>query len=242
MAKTRVSIAPPSPNGEGTAEKPAKARPLIVIPDLNFKTMTVKIIGDAPLLVNRMSKKTLEQMEAARQVDEETAPLPATGKKGKRPPRPKRNFEEEFRAAMYPLDGEKGYGFPAIGFKHALVGACRYAPNLDMTLAKRNIFVRPTSFSGGLGMVKIHGEPTLFKTDVRIGSGLNKVPDIRVFARFFPWWAELEIEWNGDLMSTEGLFRLLKFAGKCEGNGEHRPSSPVKCGDNGTWHPAGEGE
>jgi hypothetical protein len=162
-------------------------------------------------------------------------------KGGKRTARPVRNFEEEYHESLYPIEDGSGYGFPVIGFKRGLVGACRQSGQLDMTLANRILFVHATCQSRNTGCIRLEGTPERRDDTVRL-SGIDRPPDHRVRGQFWPWATTLPIEFNASMISLEGVMRLLMYAGKCEGIGEMRPSAPKKPDNYGQYRIATEGD
>jgi hypothetical protein len=206
----------------------------IVIPPPNFVVASVRVVGDTPLYCNAFPDKLKAEMRDKR------LGKSAPGLKN-RASKPIRDPEREFRDALYPLHDGSGYGFPAIAFKLAMIGACRYVDGIDMTTAKGIIWVHGDDFVKGQQVVRIAGKPEIEEVVVRLDS-ISRPPDLRYFARFFPWSCTLKVEFDADMLSLAGLVNLLQRAGRSEGVGEHRPSSRRKTGDNGTFHPEFVGE
>jgi len=203
----------------------------VILKAPNFRTIRVKIEGTSPLNVHRLGKKLRIEFE------ERDAGKPKKGKKGVA-----RDKDAEFRDSLYYIDtngneidmpkkitSKTRYGFPASGFKKAMVSACREYDNLEMTAARGRFFV--------LGQfVEIKGRPVKDEYWRRIGkvrgSG-SGTPDIGVRAAFPSWSAELQIRFNADTISAESVLNLLATAGVCVGIGEDRPG---KSGNTfGTW-------
>lgn len=208
------------------------------IPAFNFPTLEVKVVGVTPLACNCFPEKLKMQMREKRQVDTSVQEDP--GNKKGRKSRDARDFKQEYEDSLYPLPGGS-FGFPAIAFKKAIVGACRQASNLDMTLANRIIFVKAPFDSRGFGCVKIDGKPAMKEVIVRL-AGIERHPDLRYRGEFFPWSAKLQIEFNASMIKKEGILNLLQYAGKCEGVGEQRPSSRKSTGDFGQFRLAQKGD
>lgn len=205
----------------------------IIIHAPRYQITSVRIIGTTPLISNAMPQKLMDEWEETRSKEQTVG-----GKK--KTNRPARNYEEEFRNALYPIDGEDGYGFPAMAFKHALVGACRQVDGLDMTKAKRLVFVLADANSRGFNVVRIVGKPEMRRDMVRL-KGADRTPDIRFRGGFLPWSCTLNIEHNLDMLNQQSLLNLLLIAGRSEGVGEWRPSSGT-TGDNGTFRIAQQGD
>ena len=214
----------------------------IHIPEFNFKTARIRVVGLTSLICHAFPDKEKKRMYLTRTTDQSVQDAAAaTGSRGKKAARPVRDPQAEYLESLYPLEDGKGYGFPAIAFKRAIVGACRQVSNLDMTMANRLIFVKAPFQSKGFGCVQIIGKPKMREDVVRL-SGIDKPPDIRWRGEFWPWAVDLDIEFNLSMISIEGIMRLIQYAGKSEGVGESRPSSPKKPGDNGQFRPAGTKE
>ena len=85
----------------------------VEIQPMNVQRVVLTIEGDTPLIMHKWAEKARKemldkQMKKAKQ-----------GKEAKDP-------ERDYRESMYTLaDGR--YGFPAVAFKAAAVGACRFA-------------------------------------------------------------------------------------------------------------------
>jgi hypothetical protein len=195
--------------GAAVPEGPAA----ILIPQLDVRVAHVPIEGITPLIMHKWSEKAVAMMLEKQQ------------KKAKAPKEAK-DPEECFRQATYTVTGG-GYGFPAVGFKAAMVGACRRVPGLSMTLAKTVFFVRSDSVgTGGEHLVRIKGpEPVMRRDMVRLESG---VADIRFRPEFRDWSADLQVEYDASMVSEEQVVQLVELAGTWGGIGEWRPSAP-KC-------------
>jgi len=231
MPKTQNRVAS---NGQSLAEPTQNPNVQIRIPEFNFQTYAIKIVGVTPLICHAFPDKEKKRMYVSRTTEDSTKEANEIGSKQKRSARPVRDPHEEYLGSLYPLEDIEGYGFPAIAFKRAIIGACRQVSNLDMTMANRIIFVKAPHISKGFGCVKIDGKPSAREDIVRL-SGIDKPPDIRWRGEFKQWSTILEIEFNASVISLQGIYTLVRFAGKCEGIGESRPSSPRKSGDNGQF-------
>lgn len=198
----------------------------IILKAPNFRTVRVKIEGTAPLNVHRLGKKLKAEFE------ERDAGKPKKNKKGVA-----RDKEAEFMESLYFIDADGNeieapkkitpktrFGFPASGFKKAMVAACRSYSNISMAEAKGQFFV--------LGQfIEIKGRPIKDEFWRRIGPSC--IPGIGVRAVFLTWSAELTISYNADVISVESVLSLAAMAGISVGIGEDRPG---KSGNtNGTW-------
>ncbi len=190
--------------------KTAQSTDLVV--SLKIERITLAIEGETPLIVHNWDKKAKEMMLAKQQGK-------AVPKKAAKDP------EADYEASRYKLpDGSDG--FPASGFKAAIVGAGRMFENLPMTKLKVAIRVNGE-------YVKINGEPHMREDMVRLETG---VADIRYRACFDTWSAVLDITYNAGAVSKEQLVNLVNAAG-FGGVGEWRPSAPKSAsGSYGTFH------
>jgi hypothetical protein len=187
----------------------------IEIPKLNLAQLQVMLIGDSPLICHAWSHKAKQamldkQMKKAKQAKEAKDPT--------------KDFEE----SLYKLPSG-GYGFPAVAFKAAMVGACRFVENIKMTEARGAFHI--------LGeLVPIDGTPTPREDMVRVGMG---TADIRYRGEFKTWRAVLDISYNQSAISAEQIINLLNVAGFGVGVGEWRPE---RDGSYGRFHVATERE
>ena len=90
----------------------------------NFQSAKVKIIGTAPLVMNKMSSQNRQKMIADMEKGSQT-------KKGtKRPPK---DFDAVYKGAMHIADAD-WYGIPASALRTAMVDACRLVRGLRVSL------------------------------------------------------------------------------------------------------------
>ena len=177
----------------------------VEIKSLDIRTVDVPIVGVSELIVHNWSEKAKRQM-----LDKQMKNV-KTKKEAKDP-------QADYESSIYKFtDGR--HGFPAGGFKAAIVGACRLFDGLPMTQAKIAIMVNGTD---GSELVEIKGNPYMREDMVRLESG---VADIRYRAAYPEWKATLNITFNAGMLSIEQLINLVNGAG-FGGIGEWRPSAP----------------
>jgi hypothetical protein len=155
---------------------------------------------------------------------------------GKTVQREPKSPEELYQASLYPMEGDDGYGFPAVAFKAAIVDGCRYfkGSKLTMTAAKQMIFVKG---EGGDMLVPLAGQPKMREDTVRNATG---VADIRFRGEFWPWRATLRIVFVPSMIDLSSIVALVDAAGM-GGVGEWRPASKeAKTGMYGTWRVASD--
>jgi hypothetical protein len=197
----------------------AKANPSgqvgITLPPMSLQTIKLTVIGDSALICHAWSTKAKKQM-----LDKQMKK--AVEKKAAKSP------EDDYRESLYPFPGG-GFGFPAVGFKSAMVSACRFAEGVKMTELRGALHI--------IGdMVKIEGEPRPREDMVRVGMG---VADIRYRGEFPKWRAQLTITFNTSVISAEQIANLLNIAGFGVGVGEWRPE---RNGSFGRFHVASDKE
>lgn len=214
---------------EALETKPAASAKPIVIPKLDIRTMRVRLVGDAPLIVHRFSEKAKKAM-----LGKQTG-TPTEGREFKDP-------LEDFLGSLYrypsgaftrKADWDETRGdfretphccFPAIGFKNSAVTACT-------SLGKSITKVQARQAFHVIGdMVEIHGSPTMREDTVKIGMGTT---DLRYRGEFKSWSCELTIRYNARVLSDEQIINLLNVAGFAVGVGEWRPE---RDGQNGLFH------
>lgn len=181
--------------------KKAASAGTVEIRPFDVDTVSIRIKGVTPLIVHKWSDKAKQMM-----LDTQMGKAKAK--------RPLKDPEQDYEDSMYKTE-DGSTGFPATGFKAAIVGACRMIDGLPMTQAKIAIRVNGD-------IVKINGQPRMREDMVRLQTG---VADIRYRAEYPEWSATLSITYNKGMISLEQLVNLLNAAG-FGGIGEWRPSAP----------------
>lgn len=189
---------------------------IITLPQLEIQRVTVRVVGDSPLIMHKWSDKAKEMMRAKQQ---------KRATQGREAKNPKQEFEDSIHRLP---DGTPG--FPAIGFKAAAVTACTSIASVTKISARQAFHV--------IGdLVPILGSKPKMREDmVRVGMG---TADIRYRAEFWPWHADLEIAYNTRALSIEQIMNLLNTAGFGVGIGEWRPE---RDGQYGRFHCATDEE
>jgi hypothetical protein len=189
-----------------------KSDEAVTVPPLETGKVTFTVHGLSSLIVHRFGEKSRKQMEDNQQ---------GVARHKKAPKVP----EEEFRSSLYVINDKKGiYGFPASGFKKAMVSACRYAEGFTMTKALGSFHVMGD-------LLQIKGPKPIMRTDVvRVGKFGSKTSDIRYRGEFKDWSIDVEILYNQRVVSKEILAHLLHLAGFSVGIGEWRPEKGGQFG------------
>lgn len=225
MAAKRVSDAVLE-NGNGgvaTATKPAKEEKRSKVTVLRPRNRTIivpiKSIDGVPLVINKFSEKA-KQMMGDKQQGKVVGP--------RQPKVP----VECYQNAMHLMPGGKStddhpdIGFPAGGFRKAMICA---APQVGMKRPQvtGSVFIIGTDRST---LVRIEYDEIRMREDtVRNESG---VADLRYRPEIPAWTANLTVQFDESLITTEQVLNLLARAGYSVGIGEARPE---KKGDWGRF-------
>lgn len=194
---------------------PISDNPQVVIDQIASETLSVPIIGTAPLLVHKFSEKAKRQM--------------LDNMQGRKSPKQPKDPKEEYEAAFYRIkDG--GYGFPAIGFKQATASASRfYGKSVTKVGLYQSMFFHGELSEDGQQMVRIDGEPSMREDVVRVGMGGS---DLRYRPQFLEWSTLLQVTYVTSMLTRSSLLSLIDAGGLGVGVGEWRPE---KKGDFGTY-------
>jgi len=169
-------------------------------------TILVPITGITPLITHKFSEKAKKQM-----LEDQDK----TKAKAKRPPQ---NPDAEYHAARYILD-EDHDGFPAVGFKAAIVGAARLFDGISMTALKQAIYVQG---QGSEQLIAIEATPRMREDVCRVGMG---TANLRYRPEYWPWTALLPVSFVPSMIDEGSVLALVDAAGM-GGVGEWRPSAP----------------
>ena len=184
----------------------ATSEKVVVVKLPKFERMNIHIRGTAPLIVHRWSEKGKKQLLDDFQL------------KPKQPKEPK-NPEREYADSLYVLDDGR-YGFPASGFKKAIVRAGTYA-DMKMTFLRGVVMVEGE-------YIVIDGTPQMREDIVKIQMTI----DLRYRGEFRVWESTIPIIFNAGIISADQILNLIQIAGFAVGIGEWRPE---KGGSYGTF-------
>jgi hypothetical protein len=187
------------------AKKKAEIAELEVI-QVEHKELEIFVVGEAPLILNRMSEKAKHQLLFPR------GKLNSYEKQTNL----KHNPREEFRAAPHRLPGGPTLlALPATAFKGSLSTAA-----LDLPGTKKAQIARLTFVVGEY--VSIFGYPKLSMEVVR-SSDINHTPDIRTRAILPEWCAKFSVRFVVPLLQANAVLRLVHAGGVYIGVGDGRP-------------------
>ena len=209
---------------------------VIEIRPIEIKKVTIRIVGDTPLIMHAWSEKAKRMMLEAQMGI-------AKGKK-----KEAKNPADDFIRSMYwltpmPEDGTMEsfeeaiangarFGFPVTAFKQAAISAA-----YRMGWAKDKMSMRGAFFidSDENGMIEIHSDTPEMREDmVKVGMG---TADIRYRGEFKNWYADLTISYNANgQYSLENIVNIINAGCYVCGVGEWRPE---RDGQNGMFHVAG---
>lgn len=213
-----------------------KATEVIEIRPIEIKKVTVRVVGDTPLIMHAWSEKAKRMMLEAQMGI-------AKGKK-----KEVKNPADDFIRSMYwltpmPEDGTMEsfeeaiangarFGFPVTAFKQAAISAA-----YRMGWAKDKMSMRGAFYidSDENGMIEIHSDTPEMREDmVKVGMG---TADIRYRGEFKNWYADLTISYNANgQYSLENIVNIINAGGYVCGVGEWRPE---RDGQYGMFHVAG---
>ena len=213
-----------------------KKTEVIEIRPIEIKKVTVRVVGDTPLIMHAWSEKAKRMMLEAQMGI-------AKGKK-----KEVKNPADDFIRSMYwltpmPEDGTMEsfeeaiangarFGFPVTAFKQAAISAA-----YRMGWAKDKMSMRGAFYidSDENGMIEIHSDiPEMREDMVKVGMG---TADIRYRGEFKNWYADLTISYNANgQYSLENIVNIINAGGYVCGVGEWRPE---RDGQYGMFHVAG---
>lgn len=190
----------------------------IEIARIGAESLSIPIVGTAPLIVHRWSDKAKRQMLDAQQ--------------GKKKIRENRDPVADFQSSLYRIatdDGER-FGFPVLGFKAATIGAARfYDKSVTMTSLRQFMFFRGVMTKADTQqLVPIDGEPEMREDVVRVGQGT----DLRYRAMFPEWRTTLNVTFVSTALDRGSILSLIDAGGMGVGVGEWRPQ---RNGEFGTY-------
>lgn len=183
----------------------------IQIPAIKIERVTLRIVGDSPLICHKWSEKALKQIRDKQQ---------KKANKGRDAKDPQADYE----GSLY-KHPDGGYGFPSVAFKNAAVTACTSVADVTKVAARQAFHVEGE-------LVKLKGKPKMREDVCRVGMGSA---DLRYRGEFDPWEATLTVTINPVAISVEQVASLFNLAGFAVGVGEWRPE---KDGNYGRFHVA----
>ena len=203
---------------------------LVEIRPIDIRKVSIRIVGDTPLIMHAWSEKAKREM------------LEKQMKVTKTKAREAKNPVEDFIRSMYWLTEmpedmtEAGFekaiasgarfGFPVTAFKQAAISAA-----YRMGWTKDKMSMRGAFFIDGDAnqMLEIKGDAPVMREDmVKVGMG---TADIRYRGEFRNWYADMVISYNANGQYTiEQIINVINAGGYVCGVGEWRPERDGQYG------------
>lgn len=181
----------------------------LVIGKLESAKKTIYLLGETPLILNRLSEKAARELllpkkKANKSVQEATL---------------KHDPLAEYQASVYRFEDDDAptlLGFPNLGIKGALRSAALDLPGAKKSQVGRLIYVDP-------GFAPIFGTPQIFTAIARNKSMAGPgTPDPRTRAIVAKWATFITLEWATPFLNDESIFNLVVAAGRRIGIGDWR--------------------
>ena len=164
----------------------------------------VQIIGNTPIIFNRMSEKVKRDLliGSRRKTEADKKKI-------------KHNVIDDYKASVHKqIDAKTFLGFPSTGIKGAMGTAAIETEGVAKTNVNRLIFL-PDEY------IPIYGKPLLSMAVVRT-AGISKAPDIRTRCMIREWCSEFKIRFAVPTFDKTSIFSLITNAGFMCGIGDNR--------------------
>ena len=184
--------------------------------DINRHLVTVRIVGESPVITHKWSEKALLTLRRKHE-----------GVKTK--DRSVRDSEAEGEAATYYTPNKKP-GILAVAIKAAIVEAAHRDLGIPKTLVMKSLFVYPKGREIVLPLESANGiklERKICEDPVRVGQGAT---DLRYRPYYFNWAVTPMFEIDADWLQVEDLLVLINRAGFGVGIHEWRPEKGGEYG------------
>ena len=178
----------------------------IEVQEIRRERLTVNVIGRTPIIMNRLSEKTLHEL------------LMPTGRKNaaQKASSLKHDPMSEFRSSPHRLtEGPTLLAMPSTAFKGALRSAA-----IDVPGAAKSQIGRLTFIEGEY--VAIYGVPQVLMSPVR-SADINRTPDLRTRCVVPRWAATIHVHFASSIIKAPSIVNLLTQAGLTIGVGDWRP-------------------
>lgn len=178
----------------------------MTIKPIEISTMNLSLKGETPLLMEKMSEGIREQLKNI---------VTGKGKEKKK----NRDLEQEVKDKIH-KDKTGRVGFPAGGFKKAMVEVAPYLDGMDKKKAKGSFFIIG-DLEGDLVSIKFKKQ--IVNKAVGRDSGINRAPREIWRPEFQGWSCSLKIKYNSTQITPEMIVELAKLAGFHIGVGSWTP-------------------
>jgi len=180
----------------------------VSIEPIRVTSMAVKIVGTSSLLMEKMSEETKQELQGI---------FEGKGREKKKV----RDFEAETHKKIHLTD--KGVpGFPASGFKKAIVEGAVYMEGMDKKLA-RSIVVRGN-------IIPINFKKQVINQAMGRDSGIRRSPRPIWRPEFQDWSCTLDLMFNSSQITEDQVINLIKLAGFHIGVGGWTPQHSGQYG------------
>jgi len=186
-------------------EKQEKKLEISVAP-IKIASMDLCVQGTTPLLMEKMSEGIRQQLVNL---------VTGQGKEKKKA----RDLNQEVKDKIH-KDDKGNVGFPASGFKKAMVESSVYLDGANKKLSKGSFFVIG-SLQGDLVPIKF--KKMVVNKAVGRDSGINRAPREIWRPEFQDWSANLRIKYNASQISPQQIVEIAKLAGFHIGIGSWSP-------------------
>jgi hypothetical protein len=188
-------------------KKPGADSGVIVVPDIQTQTLDFALIGETPLILNRMSRKSAHELLMPR------GPKNAAQRQAEL----KHDPYEEYRASAYRFADDDSPTLLAM-MSSAIKGAMMTA-SLDLPGTKKAQIGRLVYVEGDL--VPVWGVPKLFMSITR-SADMNRTPDVRTRAIVPIWAALVSVRFVRPILNERAITNLLSAGGTTAGVGDWR--------------------
>jgi hypothetical protein len=180
----------------------------ILIKPIETQRIAVALIGESPLILNRMSRKASHDLLLPR------GPMNAAERQANL----KHDPRQEFQASPYTLASDESPTLLAM-MSSAVKGAMMTAA-LDLPGTKKAQIGRLVYVEGHL--LPIWGIPKVFMTITR-SADMNRTPDVRTRAIVPIWGALAWVRFVRPILTEAAVINLLQAGGTTAGVGDWRP-------------------
>jgi hypothetical protein len=197
----------------------SKQSEAVTISPPKFERMKLRLVGTAPYVQARFSKKAMDAMMAKHAAG-------STAKKGGK--KDARDFDEDFRQAQH-ISEDGWNGVPAAAIRNACIDVCRMV-GFKMTHARMSIFCEADGYDlvDGAPLVKLDA-PAPERLDMATRNATG-VADIRIRPMWRKWALNVVLRYDADQFTATDVVNLIARAGEQVGIGEGRPFSKSSNG------------
>lgn len=225
---------------------PKAKKEVVTIKPIVDKVVTVRLIGDTPLIMHKWTEKMKRALPAGTDPDEANDITVKKEYPGKMESfitsmywiteMPKEYTEEAFIKAIQ--EGAR-FGFRVESFKLAAIDAAYSKGWIPNKKGIKGLFFIEPDYVDEEGnqlveIKRVDNEPPALREDVVILSGISRKPDLRWRGQFTHWYVDLRIRYDQDgQYSLQDIVNMLQAGGRYNGIGEYRPE---KDGQFGMFH------